>query len=51
KKLEGKCEILFSPAHEQLDATVLADWILRDQLKVRFQLQLHKYLWGDKPGV
>jgi 7-carboxy-7-deazaguanine synthase len=50
-QLESKCEILFSPSHGQLDATTLADWILRDQLKVRFQMQLHKYLWGDKPGV
>ena len=50
-QLESKCEILFSPGHEQLQAAILADWILRDQLKVRFQVQLHKYLWGDKPGV
>ena len=50
-QLENKCEILFSPSHGQLDATTLANWILRDQLKVRFQMQLHKYLWGDKPGV
>lgn len=45
------CEILFSPSHDQLDSTALADWVLRDQLNVRFQVQLHKYLWGDKPGV
>jgi len=50
-QLADRCEILFSPSHGQLDATVLADWILRDQLKVRFQMQLHKYLWGDRPGV
>lgn len=50
-QLENKCEILFSPSYQQLDATTLADWILRDQLNVRFQIQLHKYLWGDKPGV
>lgn len=50
-QLESKCEILFSPGHEQLEAAILADWVLRDQLKVRFQVQLHKYLWGDKPGV
>ncbi len=50
-QLENKCEILFSPSHGQLDETTLANWILRDQLKVRFQMQLHKYLWGDKPGV
>ena len=50
-QLESKCEILFSPSHAQLQAAILADWVLRDQLKVRFQVQLHKYLWGDKPGV
>ena len=50
-QLVDRCEILFSPSHGQLDATMLADWILRDQLNVRLQVQLHKYLWGDKPGV
>ncbi len=50
-KLESKCEILFSPSHDQLDALILANWILEDKLNVRFQIQLHKYLWGDKPGV
>jgi len=50
-QLENRCEILFSPSRDQLDATTLADWVLRDQLNVRFQIQLHKYLWGDKPGV
>ena len=50
-QLVDRCEILFSPSYGQLDATVLADWILRDQLQVRFQVQLHKYLWGDRPGV
>jgi len=50
-KLTDICEILFSPSHEQLNAATLADWILQDQLEVRFQFQLHKHLWGDKPGV
>jgi len=50
-QLDDKCEILFSPCHGQLKATTLADWVLRDQLNVRFQFQLHKHLWGDKPGV
>jgi len=50
-QLENRCEILFSPSRDQLDAATLADWVLRDQLNVRFQIQLHKYLWGDKPGV
>lgn len=50
-QLENRCAILFSPSHGQLDATTLANWILDDQLNVRFQLQLHKYLWGDVAGV
>jgi len=49
--LNKKCEILFSPAHDQLAAVTLANWVLEDQLDVRFQIQLHKYLWGDKKGV
>lgn len=44
------CEIFFSPSAKQLSPTMLADWILRDQLNVRFQLQLHKLLWADEPG-
>lgn len=50
-QLESKAEILFSPEHEQLEASTLANWILQDHLNVRLQIQLHKYLWGDKPGV
>jgi 7-carboxy-7-deazaguanine synthase len=48
--LAEKCEVLFSPVHRKLEARQLADWILEDQLPVRFQLQLHKLLWGDEPG-
>ena len=51
KQLNKKCEILFSPSAQQLNAKDLADWILQDGLPVRFQLQLHKQLWGDIPGV
>ena len=47
---ERCCNILISPSHDQLQATTLADWVLRDQLPVRFQIQLHKYLWGNVPG-
>lgn len=43
-------EILFSPSFGQQDATELAEWILRDRLPVRFQLQLHKLLWNDAQG-
>jgi 7-carboxy-7-deazaguanine synthase len=45
-----RCRILFSPSYQQLSPTTLADWILADRLPVRFQLQLHKVLWGDVPG-
>ncbi|MBI3344522.1 MAG: 7-carboxy-7-deazaguanine synthase QueE [Gammaproteobacteria bacterium] len=48
--LTSRCEVLFSPSHQQLNATVLADWILADRLPVRLQIQLHKYLWGETPG-
>lgn len=51
KCLDNICEVLFSPSSEQLAARTLADWIIRDRLPVRFQIQLHKILWGDGPGV
>lgn len=44
-------EVLFSPVHEQLAERTLADWIMADNLPVRFQIQMHKLLWGDTPGV
>ena len=52
--LLNKCEVLFSPVN--LDGSKntvkdLAEWILEDQLAVRFQIQLHKMIWGDIPGV
>lgn len=49
-QLAGKCTVLFSPVEGQLAPRLLADWILRDQLPVRFQIQLHKYLWDNVPG-
>jgi 7-carboxy-7-deazaguanine synthase len=48
--LAMSCEVLFSPCWGRLSPTLLADWILADRLPVRFQLQLHKILWGDEPG-
>jgi len=48
--LPGRCQILFSPSYTQVPAAALAEWILADRLQVRFQLQLHKVLWGDVPG-
>jgi 7-carboxy-7-deazaguanine synthase len=49
-RLGEKCQILFSPSYGQIAPRTLADWILGDRLSVRFQLQLHKVLWGDVPG-
>lgn len=46
--LAQRCEVLFSPVAGQLEPRVLAEWILRDRLPVRFQLQLHKILWGGE---
>ncbi|WOD10299.1 7-carboxy-7-deazaguanine synthase QueE [Pseudomonas sp. NyZ704] len=43
-------EVLFSPSHAQLTPRQLAEWIVEDNLPVRFQMQLHKYLWNDEPG-
>lgn len=49
--LVDKCPILFSPSFSELNPTDLAEWVLADQLPVRMQMQLHKILWGEKPGV
>ncbi len=49
-QLAEKCTVLFSPVEGQLVPRELADWILGDQLPVRFQIQLHKYLWDNTPG-
>lgn len=49
-QLLERCEILFSPVHGELEPQLLAEWILADRLAVRFQLQLHKYLWNDEAG-
>ena len=47
---EKVTDVLFSPSHGQLQARELAEWILADNLPVRLQLQLHKFLWNDAPG-
>jgi len=49
--LSQKCSVLFSPVYNQVNPTELAEWILQDNLPVRMQVQLHKILWGEKPGV
>jgi len=49
-RLFERCPVLFSPVHGALDPAQLAQWILDDRLPVRFQLQLHKLLWGNSQG-
>lgn len=49
-QLQAICPILFSPVYSNLAPETLASWILRDQLPVRMQIQLHKLLWGEGPG-
>jgi 7-carboxy-7-deazaguanine synthase len=44
--LADRTEVLLSPSHGQLDPKLLVEWMLRDQLPVRLNLQLHKYIWG-----
>ena len=48
--LDARCEVLFSPSFGQVPPRELAEWILADRLPVRFQMQLHKQLWGDEQG-
>jgi 7-carboxy-7-deazaguanine synthase len=48
--LAARCEVLLSPCHGRLEPTQLAEWVLQDRLPVRFQLQLHKILWGEARG-
>ena len=49
-RLSQRCDVLFSPAQGQLAPKDLAEWILRDHLPVRLQVQLHKILWGNEAG-
>jgi len=50
--LATRCSVLFSPVFGSLDVRQLAEWILADRLPVRFQLQIHKYIWApDMRGV
>ena len=42
--------IFFSPVHDNLNPSEIADWILKDRLNVTLQLQLHKYIWGNARG-
>lgn len=50
KNLTERCPVVFSPVWETLPPHDLANWVVRDALPVRMQVQLHKILWGDGPG-
>lgn len=49
-RLAARCEVLFSPVYGELAPADLAAWIIEDNLPVRMQIQLHKYLWGEEQG-
>ena len=48
--LANVCDVLFSPSYTQVSPRDLADWIVEDRLPVKFQMQLHKQLWGEEQG-
>ena len=48
--LSNTDNMYFSPVHVSLGLSDIADWILKDNLNVTLQLQLHKYIWGNKRG-
>ena len=50
RRLDAICPVLLSPVAGKLDAKRLAEWVLRDKLPVRVQLQLHKLIWGAERG-
>jgi len=45
-ELTKKCNILMSPTYKEIDSKDIAEWILQDGLDIRFQIQLHKEIWG-----
>ncbi len=50
RDLAARCEVLVQPVHGAVAPAELAQWVLDERLPVRFQLQLHKLLWGDARG-
>jgi 7-carboxy-7-deazaguanine synthase len=50
ERLVQRCRILFSPVPGEMDPGKLAEWMVRDRLPARLQLQLHKLIWGDERG-
>lgn len=49
-QLAEKASVIFSPCYGEIDERQLAQWIVTDNLPVRFQVQLHKILWKDAAG-
>lgn len=50
--IDRRCTVLFSPVFGTLDPRQLAEWVLADRLPVRYQIQMHKYIWApDMRGV
>ena len=51
--LAERCRcVLFSPVFDRIEPRQIVEWLLEDRLPVRFQLQLHKFIWGpDTQGV
>lgn len=49
-RIDQACPVLFSPVWDQVEPAELAQWILRDGLPVRMQVQLHKILWREAKG-
>ena len=47
-RLSDRCTVLFSPVFGELSLQSLAEWILHDRLPIRFQIQLHKYIWDPQ---
>ena len=50
RELNKQCDVFFSPSADEIPASDLADWIVRDRLPVRMQIQLHKILWDNQAG-
>jgi 7-carboxy-7-deazaguanine synthase len=51
-QIDRRCPVLFSPVFGTLDPRQLAEWVLADRLPVRYQIQMHKYIWSpDMRGV
>jgi len=49
-RLDQRCPLLMSPVAGSLDPATLAGWMIADRVPARFQLQLHKQLWGNMRG-